>query len=317
MLILLGTEAAMRGAVGIARSLDMSPLVIGVLIIAPAASAPDLAISVRAATMNFPDIALGGIIGTCMLNLLFILGFGALLRPLASPPKVVFRDGGAMLLGAGALALYSAGGTISWQEGVLLLAAFLLYLALLVVTDWRRAPDHSVPQSRALYYSEGASAGPVGGSFLLLLGIVLIILGAHFLVGGSEVLARQFHWERSFVGLTLVGFAMSFPKLIATVAAAARGQASIAVGQLIGANVFALLGVLGITALVKPLAVPNALASVDVLVLAIATAAVLPVLAMRWRLSRPRGLLLMIAYGGYFAYVLWRQGLMPALPYLG
>jgi cation:H+ antiporter len=311
LLILLGSEAAIRGGVGLARAFDFSPLVIGVLVIATATSLPVLFVSLRATTAGAPGLALGGIAGTSILNILFVMGLGALIHPMASPPKVVFRDGGAMLLAAAALILFSLGGSLSSQEGALLLAGFAAYIALVFVTDWRRTPDHSVAQARAEYRSQGEIPSVIGASFVLLAGIVMLMLGAHFMVSGSIAFAREWRLDETAMGLTVVAAGLSLPMLVVTLVAAFRGYAGIAVGQLIGAAVFNLCGVLGVTALVTPLKVPAMLIQTDFIVLAVASAVLVPLLALRWRLSRPRGVLLILAYGCYLAFVVWRQGLLP------
>jgi cation:H+ antiporter len=311
LLLLLGSEVAMRGGVGLARFFDFSPLWTGVLVVATATTLPELFVSLRAASMGAPGLALGGLIGTNIINLLLVMGLGALIHPMASPPKVVFRDGGAMLLGCIALIVFALGGAVPRQAGVLLLGGLIAYVVLVLVSDWRRAPEHSVPLARALYRSQGEVPSLIGALFLFFVGLILLGLGAHFSVVGSRAFARLWGWEDATIGLTVIAAGLSLPKLFATLAAAGRRQTDIAVGQLLGAGVFNLFGVLGITALVSPLVFTGRLASIDVYVLAAASAALLPLLAMRWRLSRPRGVLLMLAYGCYLAFLLWRQGLLP------
>ena len=317
LLILLGSETTIRGGVGLARWFDLSPLITGVCIVAVATSLPELLVCLRAAPVA-PAIALGGLLGTCLLNILFVMGLGALIHPLASPPKVVLRDGGAMLFASVVFLLVLLSGTVTRHAGVGLLMLFVAYMALIMFTDWRRGPEHSVPQARALYRSKGEPPHAIGALFLLLFGIVLLALGAQFTVAGSIGLARQLDWSESFVGLTAVALTLSLPKMAAVLGAVARGHTAISAGQLIEANVVNLLGVLGITALVVPLAVPSVLADTDAVLLAAASAILLPLLAMRWRLSRPRGLVLMLAYGCYVVFMIWRQGLLPhSIPGLG
>ena len=311
VLLIAGSEAAVRGGVGLARVLGFSPVLIGLLIIASATSAPELFVALRAATAGAPDIALGDIVGGNIFMLLFALGFGALIRPLASPPKVVLRDGGAMLAGALLVAFFALNGDLTRRDGLVLVLGFAAYLVVTFFSDWRRSADHSVGVSRALVRSQSEPLPVVGGLFLLLLGAICLVLGAVFTVDGSVALARALHVQEAFVGLTIIAFGTSLPKLIAALAAAVRGRTDVAVGVLISAVVFNLLGVLGITAMVAPLAVSRMLASADVYVMAGAAAALLPLLAMRWSLTRPRGALLALSYVCYVAFLVWRQGLLP------
>jgi cation:H+ antiporter len=317
-LLIAGSEAAVRGGVGLARVLGLSPVLIGLLVIATATSAPELFVSLRAATAGAPDIALGDVIGGNIFMLLFALGLGALIRPLASPPKVVLRDGGTMLAAVLAVTFFALNGVLGRREGLFLFLGFVAYIVVTFFTDWRRSADHSVALSRALARSQSEALPIVGGLFLLLLGVICLVLGALFTVDGSLALARELHLQQAFVGLTIIAFGTSLPKLIAALVAALRGHTDVAVGLLIGAVVFNLLGVLGITAMVAPLAVSPTLASVDLYVMVAASAALLPLLAMRWRLSRPRGALLALAYVCYVAFLVWRQGLLtPALLGIG
>src|ERR1700687_3354534 len=145
VLLIMGSEATVRGGVAFSRPLGLPPLLIGVFVIGAGTSAPELAVSLQAGLANSPDIALGNVIGSNILNLLLILGLGSLIHPMASPPKVVLRDGGSMLAASVALALMAWGGVITRGEGVFLLVAFAIYVTAAFLTDWRRAPEHSVP----------------------------------------------------------------------------------------------------------------------------------------------------------------------------
>lgn len=234
LLLVLGSEAVLRGGVELGRAVGMSPLAIGLLVVAAATATPELFVSLRAATAGAPAIALGDVVGTNILNLLLVLGLGALIRPLASPPKVVLRDGGAMLLGSVAVAFLALGGAITRRDGLLLLAAFVVYIVVTFATDWRRSPGHSVPQARALARSQGEPMPVIGALFLLVFGVVGLVLGAHFAVSGSLALAREWRLQEAFVGLTVVAFGTSLPKLITTLVAAARGNTNLAVGHVIG-----------------------------------------------------------------------------------
>jgi len=309
LLILIGSEVTMRGAVGLARQVNMQPLIAGIFVISVVTVLPEFFVVFRAATMARYDIALGGLIGSNIINMLFVMGLGALIHPMASPPKVVFRDGGMLLIGCAAMIAFAVVGGISRQAGAILLLAFAAYVGLVIFTDWRRAPEHSVPLARALYRFEGEMPSATASFFLSVLGLIMLALGAHLTVLGAIHCTAELGWSETAIGLAVVAAGLSAPKLLVTLIAAARRQTSIAVGQLLGAGVFGLFAVLGLAAVIHPIAFPAALAGADVYVLAGAALALLPLLAMRWRLSRPRGILLMIAYGCYVAFLLWRQGL--------
>jgi len=309
VLILIAAEMTLRGAVGLARQFDLPPLYTGVFVLAVLTVFPELFVTYRAATLGRPEMALGGLIGTNLIDLLFVMGLGALIHPMAAPPKVLFRDGGALLLASLGLLVCALTGALSRQAGIVMLLGFAAYVGLIVITDWRRTTDHSVPQARAVFRSGGEMPSLLGSLVLFVLGLIMLALGAHLSVLGGIHLASQLGWSETTLGLSVIAFGLASPKLLVTLMAAVRGQTSIAVGQILGACTFNLTLVLGAVALLHPFAMPEQFRHADVLLLAIASAVLLPLLAMRWRLSRPRGVLLMIAYGCYLAFLLARQGL--------
>lgn len=308
ILVFCGTETALRGAVGLARQFDLPPLYTGIFVIGILTVMPELFVTWRAATAGHPDLALGGLIGANLLNLLLIMGLGALIHPMASPPKVVFRDGGALVLGAAALAILALAGGLTPMAGAGLLLGYAAYLGLVMFTDWRRAPDHSVPLARALLRSEGEMPSLAAAFFAFAAGLIMLGLGTHFVVLGGVHLASELGFSEATVGLTLIALSLSSPKLLVTLVAAVRGQTSVAVGQLLGASAANLTLVLGLIALISPFAMPEIFRAGDIYILLAVSVILLPLLAMRWRLSRPRGALLILAYGCYLGYLLVRQG---------
>lgn len=310
ILLVLGSEAAVRGGVALSRAAGLSPLAIGLFVLSLATSSPELAVSLRAALAGSPDIALGNVVGSNLINLLLALGLGALIRPMPSSPKVVLRDGGTMLGASVALALMAWGGAITRGEGVVLLLALLVYLVATYISDIRRPPEHSLACARAIDRLGGEETSASAGLFYLVLGIIGLVLGAHFAVGGAVKLAAAMHVSELAMALTLIAFGTSLPELLMTVIAAARGESELAIGHLIGSSTFNILGVIGITAAVHPLSVAPMLAAVDVLVMVGATAILLPMLASHWRLSRPQGALLLVSYVGYVVFLAWRLGML-------
>lgn len=313
LMLLFGSEAVVRGGVTMARALNLPPLVIGLLVITAGTSAPEFAVSLQAAYAGAPDIALANVVGSNILNLLLILGLAAMIRPLPSSPKVVLRDGTAMLLAAIALAVMTRDGTIGKIEGYALLAAFALYVVVHFFSEWRRSTEHSVPCARAVARLQTDGLSGTAGLFIFLFGLVGLAVGAHFAVDGAVAVAREFHLSQAMIGLTAVAFGSSIPELVVTLIAAVRGQTQIAIGHLVGSNVFNSLGAIGITASLVPLSV-NPILSDDLLVMAGASALLLPLLITSWRLTRPRGALLVLSYASYLIFLAWRQGLVtPAM----
>jgi cation:H+ antiporter len=311
VLLALGGEGLIRGGVMIKRALGVSPVIVGLFVLSVGTSSPGLATAIQAAHSNLPDLAVGTLIGTTLINLLLVLGLGAVIRPMQSPPKVVLRDGGALVLASAALVGLSFIGSIGRREGALLVGAFVLYAVVAVISDWRRAAEHSVNCAEAERRAVGENPSFGGGVFVLIVGVICLILGAHFLAGGAIGLAGFYNLPLGAVAVTAVALAAALPVLIATAVAAARGHTQIAIGHLIAASVFNLFGALGIAALVHPLQIPKAFAAGDVFVILAASILLIPLLSTHWRLSRLKGAALVLAYLGYIGFLAWRQGLIP------
>jgi len=309
-LLLFGSDAIVRGGVALSHALRMSPLVIGLLVIGACTTLPEFAVSLTAAQAGAADIAIANIAGSNILHVLLILGLAALLRPLPSSPKVVLRDGGAMVLASVALTVIASTGVISRLEGIAMLGAFALYLLTVFFSDRRRATEHSVSCARAVQHLGNAAPSAAAGVFLLLFGVVGLTVGAHFTVAGANVLAREFHLAPALVGATAVAFGASLPELAVTLIAVARRQTHLAIGHLVSSNVFNVLGGMGLTAAFFPLPV-HSIVMADLFAMALASMLILPLLVSDWRLTRPRGALLVAGYAAYLVFIAWRQGLIP------
>lgn len=311
-LLVLGSEAAIRGGAGLSRALGLPPLLIGLLIISTGTSAPEMSVALQAAHVGAPDIALGNVIGSNIINVLLILGLAAIIRPMPSPPKVVLRDGGFLLGISLVLVVLAMSGKITQEEGYILLGAYVAYCIVAFITDWRRPSELSVHCARADELKDKTSAG---GTLLLLgFGIACIALGGRLAVDGAMVFARDFGLSQAMVGLTVMAVATSLPELAVITTTAARGYTQIAVGQLIGSNLFNTMAVIGATAAMGTLPVAAVFRSADIYVMAGAAALLIPLLLSNWRLSRPRGALLVLGYCAYAVFLAWRQGLItPAM----
>jgi cation:H+ antiporter len=218
-----------------------------------------------------------------------------------------------MLLAAIAVAMMAHDGTVTRIEGYALLAAFVLYIVIHFFSDWRRSSEHSVPCARAAARLQGEGMSGTAGLFIFLFGLAGLAVGAHFAVDGAVAVAREFHLSQAMIGLTVIAFGASIPELFVTLIAAARGHTQLAIGHLVGSNVFNSLGAIGVTAALVPLSVSPAL-NADLLAMAAASALLLPLLITSWRLTRPRGALLILSYACYLIFIAWRQGLItPAM----
>ena len=299
VLLVAGAELLVRGASRLATAFGITPLVIGLTVVAFGTSAPELAVSLQSAWSGSADIALGNVVGSNVFNVLAILGLSAAIAPLVVQLKVIRFDV-PLMVAVSALAWGLAlDGRVGRLDGALLFAGVVAY------TIWSiragRAESPQLPEEAR----PGSSSGSLGGSVVLVLvGLALLVLGARWLVQGATEIARALGFSELVIGLTIVAGGTSLPELATSVVAAARGQRDIAVGNVVGSNLFNLLCVLGGAALLAPAGVavaPQALAF-DLPVMTAVAFACLPVFLTGHAIARWEGLLFL---GYYAAYTTW------------
>lgn len=297
VLLSLGGESLIRGALAAADRIGLSPLLSGLLIVGMGTSAPELAVSVDAALSNRPDIAVGNVVGSNISNILLILGTCALISPIAVPPTSLSRDAIAMV---GATAL-----TMGLMHGALLtrLDALLLLIALGAYLIWAYQSERALYAASATVYDDATSSSSLSIGWMLL----YIVGGLGLLVGGSQVLLRGavgiatlFGLSEAVIGLTIVAVGTSLPELAVSTIAALRGQAEVAVGNVLGSNIFNLLGILGVSAAALPLSIPERVLAIDQWVMGGTAVLLLAFLFTGRRLTRLEGALL---FTGYIAYI--------------
>jgi cation:H+ antiporter len=309
-LLILGSETVLRGSIGLSTSFGVSPLFIGLFVVAAGTSAPEFFVSVQAALRNAPDLVLGSVVGSNIVNILLVLGLGASIRAIPSPPKVVFRDGSVLIAASVALLLIAQSGSVSRLTGCFLVVGFLAYLALSFATDRRRPAPLSFLQSRAVSRSGEPRSGL--SAVLLVFGFVCLYIGSRFAVASGTAIAAAYHVPQMLIGLTVIAFGNALPELATTLSASRRGQSSIAAGLLIGSNIYNILLVLGLTAIIRPLPVSPSIAHADVYVMAGAALLLWPMMISGWRITRWQGVVLVVCYAGYLTFLAWRQGVFSA-----
>ena len=298
--LVIGGELLVRGAVRTAGALGVSPLIIGLTLVGFGTSTPELVTSVQAALLGSPGVAVGNIVGSNICNILLILGVAALIRPVDAEPRGLRRDGPALaaatLIGLAAILWGDLGRVV----GAGFVAALLGYLLWLYASERRRADaaNDPAPERKGLW----------SGLPLTLAGLALVVTGADWLVTAAIALAQVWQVSDSLIGLTIVAVGTSLPELTASVAAAARGRGDVALGNIVGSNIFNILGILGVTALVEPLAAPAEIIAFDVWVMVAATAALILVAATGARVTRGEGALLLGGYGVYLGALIPAAG---------
>lgn len=292
-------ELLVRGAVMLAERYGVSPLVIGMTVVAVGTSAPELVVSVRAAFEGAPGLAVGNVVGSNIANVLLILGTAAIIKPIQRSEAGLRRDG-AMLVGGTLLFVALAiRGELDALAGGLLLLGFFVFLAISYWRDTHNGDDGD----ESLEEFEGWPKSVGGAAIAVVAGLVGLALGADILITGGVQVARQWGVSEEVIGLTLFAFGTSLPELAATVVAAWRGHGEVGLGNVVGSNLFNILGVAGVTASMVTLPLSEKVMSFDVWVMLAATLIMVPVLAFGWRISRFAGGLLCAGY----LYYIWLQ----------
>ena len=302
--LLLGSgEFLVRGSVGFARAVGLSPLFIGLTLVGFGTSAPELVASLIAAFRDAPGIAVGNVVGSNIANVMLILGIAALIAPMPVSRQVFHRDAVALAaISAVALAVVLLG-SLTRLAGAVMVLLLLAYIYVSYVTE-RAGLDGEAQR----HEDEAAMHAPVRDGavrFLLiaLAALVGVVIGARLLVDSAIVLAHQFGVPETVIGLTVVAVGTSLPELAVSAIAAFRGQGAVAVGNVVGSNIYNVLGILGLTALVHPLAVPPEIARFDIWVLLGSAAALLYFMIGGRTIGRVAGALLLAAYAAYVAWL--------------
>lgn len=316
-LLVIGAELLVRGAVRLAEGMGVSSLLIGLTIVGFGTSTPELVTSVEAALMGSPGIAVGNIVGSNIFNILVILGISALIFPLAIPTTALRRDGLWVVGTAALLGLVGLAWTLDRVAAAGLLALLVGYLVLAWRQERRLSPQHATGHTAAYEKAEaleGLDSGVTPAHskrgrmawvlplILCLAGLALLVVGASYFVGASVSLARILGVSETVIGLTIVAAGTSMPELATSTIAAFRRQADVAVGNVLGSNIYNILGIGGVTALISPTSVPRQIATFDNWVMLAVSVLLLLLLWTGRRLTRWEGVLLVAGYG---AYVWW------------
>ena len=307
VVLAVGAELLVRGASRLARRLGISPVVIGLTVVAFGTSAPELAVSVQSGLAGQADIAVGNVVGSNIFNILAALGLAAVIAPLVVRQELVHFEV-PLVTGLSVLFLVMArDGRISPFDGLLLVGGLVAYTVFAIRKSRRENP--SVLAEYAKEFG-GTTAGwlarlPVQLTFIVS-GLGLLVLGATWLVESAVSIARSFEISEAVIGLTIVACGTGFPELATSVVAAIRGERDIAVGNVVGSCVFNLLGIMGVAALVTPggLSVVPALVFFDIPVMIGAAFACLPIFATGHRIARWEGVLFLAYYAAYVGYLI-------------
>ncbi len=302
-LLIAGAEVLVRGASRLAAALGISPLVIGLTVVSFATGSPEIAVAVSATLSGQGDIALGNVIGSNIFNVLFVLGSSALVVPLLAARRLVRIDVPLMIAISAAVVVMSLDGSVSRLDGMLLLVALVAYVVLSIHISRSSEQDASSttnePRSRRAPRAMAVDLLLVGG------GLLLLVAGSDWMVDGAVAIARRIGVSDTVISLTIVAAATSLPEGVTSLVAALRGERDMAVGNVVGSNVFNLTGVLGLAALISPagMDVAPAVIAFDLPVMLAVAFACLPVFFTGGTISRTEGAVLLAYYAAYMIYL--------------
>ena len=303
VLLIVGGGLLVRGAAALARRLNVSAVIIGMVIVGFGTSAPELTVCIDAALAGQTSLALGNVVGSNIANVLLVLGVCALVYPLSVQPRTVMRDGVVMVLGTLAFVGLAFGGVIGPAAGAVMVGAIVLYTGYAAWAErYRGDPAGHVHAHEAEVVEDGpanlgASLAWLGG------GLGGVLIGAELVVDGAVDIARAFAVPEVVIGLTVVALGTSLPELATGIIAAVKRQSDVIIGNVLGSNLFNLFAVLGTTAMVRPVEVPATVLAVDIWVLMGVMGLFLTLLVTGWRLSRIEGAVLFTLYIAYMAFL--------------
>lgn len=300
--LIIGAEALVRGASRLAGVLGISPLVIGLTVVAFGTSSPELAVSIKSVLSGQENIAMGNVIGSNIFNVFFILGLSALVVPLVAARQLVRKDV-PLMIGLSVLVLiFSLDGNFSRTDGFIMVAGLLAYIWFLI---WQSRKEKNSTETK----HEGGPEKPENpgwfiNSGLVVVGLLLLVLGSRWLVESAVTFAQYMGVSELVVGLTIVAAGTSLPEVVTSLIAAIRGERDIAVGNVVGSNIFNIMAVLGISGIVAAdgIEISTAIIGFDLPVMIAAALACLPIFFTGGVISRAEGLLL---FGYYLAYTLY------------
>jgi cation:H+ antiporter len=319
VLLVIGAEALVRGSSKLATAAGIPPLIIGLTIVAFGTSSPEMAVSVMSSLNGQANIALGNVVGSNIFNVLFILGLSALVAPLIVAQQLVKLDV-PIMIGVSLLALlFGLDGKIQPSDGVILFIGILVYMVFLIFQS-RQEQNQDVQAEYEREYGGDRRTTILQTAInlgLILGGLGLLVLGSRWLVASSIVIARSIGVSELVIGLTIVAIGTSLPELATSVVASVRGERDIAVGNVVGSNIFNLLAVLGLSAAISPtggVAVPTAALAFDMPVMIAVAVACLPIFITGNLISRWEGAVFVAYYVAYTTYLILASTQHDSLP---
>lgn len=312
-LLIIGAEILFRGASKIAAGLGISPLIVGLTVVAFGTSSPELAVSIKSSIAGQADIALGNVLGSNIFNILFILGLSSIIAPLFVSKQLIRFDVPIMILLSVGVLLISFDQVIGGLDGWLMIIGLVFYLGILAFFSLRSKNQSDVTESR----DKPEKVNWILNIFFVVAGLFMLILGSRWLVNSSVSFAAQLGISELIIGLTIVAAGTSMPEVVTSIIAALRGERDIAVGNIVGSNIFNILAVLGISSVLAPAGLPVSEAAIglEIPLLIAVSVACLPIFFTGGTIDRWEGVLFLGYYIAYTMYLILnatQHDLLPA-----
>jgi len=300
VLLSIGADALIRGSVRLSLRSGISPLVIGLTVVAFGTSTPELFVSLKANLGGSGDIAVGNIVGSNIFNIAVILGLAALIQPIRVQSQLIRQDVPVMIAASLLFYVMVFDREVSRIEGIVLFTLLIGYIVL-TIRQARQGGEDELAEE-ITHHMPSATTRPIGDSAWIIGGILLLVGGSQLLVQGAVGLAREAKVSEAIIALTIVAAGTGLPELATSIAAALKKESDLAVGNVIGSNIFNLLCIGGFSASIKPLRAPD-IEAVDLSTMAVLAVLLLPVLRIGMRVGRIEGVLLLASYGAYLYYI--------------
>ncbi|MBK7499884.1 MAG: calcium/sodium antiporter [Ignavibacteriales bacterium] len=300
ILLFVGAEGLIRGSSNLAIKMGITPLVVGLTVVAFGTSTPELVVSLKAALIGNSSISLGNVVGSNIANIALILGVAALIRPLDVHAKVIMREIPIMIGISVLLLLLLIDGELGFFDGLVFVFGIVIYTVVNVMMA-RKEKNSEVDTE----FKEGLKSklGIRISIILMIGGLGLLIVGANLFVQSAVAIAKMFNISDAIIGLTIVAVGTSLPELITSIVAAYKKESDIAIGNVVGSNIFNILGILGITALIIPISSVG-ISYIDLVVMVFTAIILFPLSRSGFSISRFEGAILLIGYFGYVYYLL-------------
>ena len=295
-LLYVGGESTLRGTLALAHKLNLSKLLVSALVIGFGTSLPELTVSLEAVLTGYPDIALGNIIGSNTANILLVIAIAAILSPIFTNEKSAAKDVVVMLLCTLALIIVKTLDLLNGMVGI----AFLIMLSLYIFFSYRSdVADKNQQHEQVKKEKSGIQI-----ACYCLIGIALLIAGGHLLINSAVTIARSFNISEAVIGLTVVAIGTSLPELTTAILASIKKQNDIIIGNILGSNIFNILGILGITILVQPIPITEAMVNKGIIEMTVASILFAGLVFFRIPIGRVMGTLMLSSYFAYLFFIL-------------